>query len=94
MRNITEGIERISAIATTAYTEGDSFPITNLNGIGIFIDNHDATDSVSVTLASTHYSLTFRCMPGCQVNEMVAPFESIDTSGDSTSYDIIVRSAS
>lgn len=100
MRNKSEGVERWSAIATSTYDEFSDITITGLDGIGIFIDNHDNTYPLvlEIDLAYEEDNIFLTANPESKIDEMLPPFRGFSIYGDlkfsSAIFDIIVRSAS
>lgn len=88
----SENLNRMGSVASKSFTEADSSPFTDLDGVGLDISNNDAVTDLKFEIIRVQKpNLQFRVPAGATLNDLFPPFTSVVITQTTTSFDLIVR---
>lgn len=92
-----ENLNRMGSVAGKALSELDSYPVKELNGVGLDISNNDGSTILLFTISGRttegSFIKSYRVPAGGVLNELFPPFSELNVTQVTTSFDIIIKEA-
>lgn len=92
-----ENLNRMGSVANQALDEGTSFPVKDLNAVGIDISNNDAATDLIYKITGKdkdgHFTKSYRVPAGGTYSGLFPLFTEIDVTQATTSFDMIIKEA-
>lgn len=89
-----ENLKRVGSVAGLALDHNSSYPVKELEGVGLDISNNDGLVDLKfriTALGSQALTYDYRVAAGGVLNELFYPFKELDILQASSDFDIIVR---
>ena len=89
-----ENLNRLGSVAGMALDENSSYPVKDLEGVGLDISNNDGLVDLLFRLTPVgriDVTYDYRVSAGGVLNELFTPFKELAILQASSSFDIIVR---